>query len=128
MADTFDDVADSRYLLLTTYTKDGRPKPTTVWGVREGDKLLIVTDDGSWKTKRIRNTPRVTVQRSYAIGGKPKGEPVEAVARNLPTSETRQVFEKVTKHYWWHAWWWVPQAILRGGIDKVHSAIEVKAA
>jgi PPOX class probable F420-dependent enzyme len=128
MADTFEDVADSRYLLLTTYTKDGRPKPTTVWGVREGDKLLIVTDDGSWKTKRIGNTPRVAIQRSYAIGNKPKGEPVEAVARNLPRSETRQVFEKVTKRYWWHAWWWVPQAILRGGIDMVHSAIEVKAA
>jgi PPOX class probable F420-dependent enzyme len=128
MADTFEDVADSRYLLLTTYTKDGRPKPTTVWGVREGDKLLIVTDDGSWKTKRIGNTPRVTIQRSYAIGNKPKGEPVEAVARNLPKSETRQVFEKVTKHYWWHAWWWVPQAVFRGGIDKVHSAIEVTAA
>ncbi len=88
MAETFDDVADSKYLLLTTFTKDGRPKPTTVWGVPEGDKLLIVTDDGSWKTKRINNTPRVTIQRSYAIGNKPKGEPVEAVARNLPKSET----------------------------------------
>lgn len=127
MADTFKDMANSRYLLLTTYTKDGRPKPTTVWGVLEGDKLLIVTDDGSWKTKRIRNTPRVTIQRSYAIGNKPKGDPVQAVARNLPKSETRRVFEKVTLHYWWHAWWWVPQAIFRGGIDKVHSAIEVTA-
>ena len=128
MADTFEDVANSRYLLLTTYTKDGRPKPTTVWGVLEGDKLLIVTDDGSWKTKRIRNTPRVTIQRSYAIGNKPKGEPVEAVARNLPKSETRRIFEKVTKRYWWHAWWWVPQAMIRGGIEKVHSAIEVTPA
>ena len=45
----------------------------------------------------------------------------------LPKSETRRVFDKVTKRYWWHAWWLVPQAILRGGIDKVHSAIEVTA-
>ena len=52
-----------KYLLLTTFTKDGRPKPTTVWGVPEGDKLLIITDDGSWKTKRINNTPRVTIQK-----------------------------------------------------------------
>ena len=127
MTDTFQDVANAKYILLTTFTKDGRPKPTAVWGVPEGDKLLIITDDGSWKTKRINNTARVTIQRSSALG-KPKGEPVEAVARNLPKSETRRVFEIVTKRYWWHAWWWIPQAIVRGGIDKVHSAIEVAPA
>ena len=33
----------------------------------------------------------------------------------------------VTRRYWWHAWWWVPQALLRGGVDKVHAAIEVQA-
>ena len=128
MADTFEDVARSKYMLLTTFTKDGRPKPTTVWGVLKDGKLLISTDDGSWKTKRINNTPRVLIQRAYAIGNKPKGEPVEAVARNLPKSENRRVFEMVTKKYWWHAWWWVPRAILLGGIDKVHSAIEVTPA
>ena len=127
MADTFADVAKAKYIRLTTFTKDGRPKPTTVWGALEGDRLLIATDEGSWKTKRINNTPRVTIQKSTALG-KPKGEPVEAVARNLPKSEKRRVFETVTKRYWWHAWWWVPQAIVRGGIDKVHAAIEVKAA
>jgi uncharacterized protein len=120
-------VAKAKYILLTTFTKDGRPKPTPVWAAPDGGKLLIVTDDGSWKTKRINNTPRVTIQRSSALG-KPKGEPVEAVARNLPKSETRRVFEMVTKRYWWHAWWWIPQALLRGGIDKVHSAIEVTQA
>jgi uncharacterized protein len=124
VADTFDDVARSKYLLLTTFTKDGRPKPTPVWGAPDGNKLLIITDDGSWKTKRINNTARVTIQKAGALG-RVKGEPVEAVARMLPESETRRVFDKVTKRYWWHAWWWVPQAIFRGGIGKVHAAIEV---
>jgi hypothetical protein len=32
----------------------------------------------------------------------------------------------VTRRYWWHAWWWIPQAIIRGGVDKVHAAIEVE--
>ena len=126
MAPTFEDVYDEKYLLLTTFTKDGKPKPTTVWGVPEGDKLLIITDDGSWKTKRINNTPRVTIQKAGALG-KVKGEPVEAVARILPKSETRRVFDKVIKRYWWHAWYFMPQAIVRGGIDKVHAAIEVTA-
>lgn len=125
MADTFDDVARSKYILLTTFTKDGRPKPTPIWGAPEDDKLLVITDDGSWKTKRINNTPRVTVQRSSALG-KPKGNPVEAVARVLPKEDTRRVFDRVTRRYWWHAWWWIPQALIRGGIDKVHIGIEIK--
>ena len=39
----FKDVRKEKYLLLTTFTKDGKPKPTAVWGVPEGDKLLITS-------------------------------------------------------------------------------------
>lgn len=126
MAPTFEDVYREKYLLLTTFTKTGKPKPTAVWGVPDGDKLLIITDDGSWKTKRINNTPRVTIQKCGVLGA-PKGDPVEAVASNLPKSETRRVFDAIVKRYWNHAWYFVPRALLRGGIDKVHSAIEVRA-
>ncbi|HUE35128.1 MAG TPA: PPOX class F420-dependent oxidoreductase, partial [Mycobacterium sp.] len=83
MAPSFQDVIKSKYLLLTTFTKDDRPKPTPIWGVPDGDKLLVITDNGSWKVKRINNTPRVTIARSAALG-KPRSEPVEAVARVLP--------------------------------------------
>ena len=57
-----------------------------------------------------------------------KGEPVEAVARNLPKSETRQRLRQdhqavlVARLIYF-----IPQAIILGGIDKVHSAIEVTA-
>jgi uncharacterized protein len=125
IADTFEDVARSKYLLLTTFTKDGRPKPTAVWGAPDGDKLLIITDDGSWKAKRIRNTPRVIIQKSSSLG-KPKGEPVEAVARVLPKEDTRKVYDAVVKRYWWHAWWFIPHSLIRGGIDKVHIGLEIK--
>ena len=127
MAPTFDDVHREKYLLLTTFTKDGRPKPTPVWGVPHEGKLLISTDDGSWKTKRIRNTPRVTIQRSGALG-RPKGEPVEAVARVLPKDDTRKVYDAVVKRYWWHAWWFIPHSLIRGGIDMVHIGLEIKPA
>ena len=124
---TFAEVAQSKYVLLTTYTKDGRPKPTPVWGAPDGDILRIITDDGSWKTKRIRNTPRVTIQRCGVLG-KPLGEPVDAIAHNLPDSETGDAYRAVVRRYWWHAWWFVPHSILRGGVDKVHSAIQVSPA
>ena len=96
---TFADVARGKYLLLTTFTKDGRPKPTPVWGVPDGDKLLVITDDGSWKTKRIRNTPRVTIAECGALGQR-SGQSVEAVARMLPDVQTRRVYDAVVKRYW----------------------------
>ena len=127
VAETFDAVARSKYLLLTTFTKAGRPKPTAVWGARDGGKLLIITDDGSWKAKRIRNTPRVTIQPSGGLG-QAKGEPIEAVARILPKEDTRRVYDAVVKRYWWHAWWFIPHSLIRGGIDKVHIGLEIKPA
>jgi uncharacterized protein len=87
VAAAFSDVIKSKYLLLTTFTKDGRPKPTPIWGVPQDGKLLVITDDGSWKTKRIKNTPRVTIAKSGALG-KRKSDDVEGVARVLPKSET----------------------------------------
>ncbi len=61
MAPTFADVAKSKYVLLTTFTKDGRPKPTAIWAAPDGDRLLVITEEDAWKVKRIRNTPRVTL-------------------------------------------------------------------
>ncbi|HEY7051196.1 MAG TPA: PPOX class F420-dependent oxidoreductase [Mycobacterium sp.] len=127
MATTFDDVIESKYVLLTTFTKDGKPKPTAVWGVPDGDRLLVITDDGSWKTKRIRSTPRVTIAKCGVLG-KPKSEAVEAVARILPKSETRSLYRSVLKRYWNHAFYFYPHTLLRGGIDKVHVGLEVRAA
>lgn len=127
MAVGFKDVIKSKYLLLTTFTKDGRAKPTAIWGVPDGDRLLVITDDESWKVKRIRNTPRVTIAKSGALG-KPKSDDVEGVARILPKSETRRVYNAVLRRYWYHAWWFYAHSIVRGGIDKVHVGLEVTPA
>jgi uncharacterized protein len=124
VAPTFQDVIKSKYLLLTTFTKDGRPKPTAIWGVPEDGKLLVITDDGSWKTKRIKNTPRVTIAKSGSLG-KPKSDDVEGIARVLPKSETRRVYNAVLKRYWYHAPWFYVHSVVRGGIDKVHVGLEI---
>src|SRR5580693_5220923 len=127
MALSFQDVIKSKYLLLTTFTKDGRPKPTPIWGVPEDNKLLVITGDGSWRTKRIKNTPRVTIAKSAALG-KPKSEEVEAVARVLPKSETRRVHNALPKPYRYHALWLYSHPIGAGGIEKVHGGLEITPA
>jgi PPOX class probable F420-dependent enzyme len=72
MAPTFAEISKARYILPTTFTKDGRPKPTAVGAAPHGDRLLVHTEEDSWKIKRIRNTPRVTVA-VCDMRGRPKG-------------------------------------------------------
>ena len=98
MPATFDDVSKAKYVLLTTFTKDGRPKPTPIWIARDGDRALVITEKNAWKVKRIRNTPRVTLA-VCDMKGRVKGDPVEAVATVLDDSETDHVYRAITKRY-----------------------------
>jgi PPOX class probable F420-dependent enzyme len=98
MAPTFDEVVKARYLLLTTFTKDGRPKPTVIWAAPDGDRLLVITEGDSWKVKRIRNTGRVTLA-PCDIRGNVRGEAVEATATILDKSQNRYVYDAIGKRY-----------------------------
>ena len=98
MSVTFADVAKSEYILLTTFTKDGRPKPTAIWAAPSGDALVVITQESSWKVKRIRNTPRVTLAECDRVGN-PKGEAVEAVATILDKSANGATYDAIGKRY-----------------------------
>ena len=95
---TFDEVSKAQYVLLTTFTKDGRPKPTPIWIARDGDRALVITEKNSWKVKRIRNTPRVTLA-VCDMRGNVKGPEVEAVATVLDDSHTEAVYQAINKRY-----------------------------
>ncbi|OBI78135.1 PPOX class F420-dependent oxidoreductase [Mycobacterium sp. E740] len=98
MAATFADVVGSEYILLTTFTKDGRPKPTPIWAAPGADGLVAITQEKSWKVKRIRNTARVTIA-PCDVRGNPKGEPVEAVAAILDKSANGATYDAIGKRY-----------------------------
>lgn len=68
-------LAESTYVLLTTFRRDGRPVPTPVWAVRDGDALVVWTVADSGKVKRIRRDGSVTVAPCTARG-RPLGEAV----------------------------------------------------
>ena len=82
----------------TTYTKDGRPKPTPIWIAPDGDRALVITEKNSWKVKRIRNTPRVTLA-ACDMRGNVKGDAVEAVATVLDDAHTEKVYAAIGKRY-----------------------------
>ncbi|WP_375488642.1 PPOX class F420-dependent oxidoreductase [uncultured Mycobacterium sp.] len=98
MSPTFADIAQSEYILLTTFTKDGRPKPTPIWAAPDGDRLLVITEEKSWKVKRIRNNPRVTLA-ACDLRGRPKSDAVEATAAILDKSHTAAVYHAIGKRY-----------------------------
>ncbi|MGV0633528.1 PPOX class F420-dependent oxidoreductase [Mycolicibacillus trivialis] len=98
MAPTFAEVSRADYILLTTFTKDGRPKPTPIWAAPDGDRLLVITRADAWKVKRIRNTARVTLA-ACDVRGRPRGAAVEAVAAILDPAETGAVYDALGKRY-----------------------------
>ncbi|WP_445165564.1 PPOX class F420-dependent oxidoreductase [Mycolicibacterium sp. Dal123E01] len=98
MALTFADVVKAKYITLTTFTKDDRPKPTAVWVVAEGDTAVVISEKNAWKVKRIRNTPRVTVA-ICDMRGNVKSEAVEAVAAVLDESQTERVYQAIGRRY-----------------------------
>ena len=101
MQPTFADLAKSEYILLTTFTKDGRPKPTPVWAASDqehGDRLLVITQEQSWKVKRIRHTPRVTLALCD-MRGNAKSEAIEGTASILDKSHNGAVYDALVKRY-----------------------------
>jgi PPOX class probable F420-dependent enzyme len=97
-ANTFSEVTKARYVLLTTFTKDGRPKPTPIWIAPDGDRALVITEKNAWKVKRIRNTPRVTLA-VCDMRGNVKGEAIEAVASVMDDSQTESVYQAINRRY-----------------------------
>lgn len=95
---TFAEITKSDYVLLTTFTRDGRAKPTAIWVAPDGDRLVAITQEQSWKVKRIRNSPRVTVA-ICDVRGNPKSEAVEARAVVLDKSHNAAVYRAITKRY-----------------------------
>jgi PPOX class probable F420-dependent enzyme len=76
-----------RYLSITSYRRDGRGVATPVWFVERDGVLLVMTDAGSGKVKRIRRNPQVRVAICTA-SGRLRGEQGPAVAQILPGGET----------------------------------------
>jgi PPOX class probable F420-dependent enzyme len=95
---TLEQLGSEKYVLLTTFRKDGRAVPTPLWAVPHGDGLMVWTPTDTGKLKRIRNNGRVTVQ-ACDFRGNPSGEPVEAQARIGDEADRAAVFDGIRHKY-----------------------------
>lgn len=79
-------IASEQYISLTTFTRDGRPKPAPVWIVDLGNgDVGFTTGSDSWKVKRINNTPDVTMQGCDQRGRVREGAPIVKGSARLAT-------------------------------------------
>ncbi|MEV7191977.1 PPOX class F420-dependent oxidoreductase [Streptomyces sp. NPDC093510] len=87
-----------KYLLVSSYRKDGTPVPTPVWVVGDGDALGIWTPGDSWKVKRIRRRADVMVGPCDRRGN-PTGEQVPATAEICPPDVTAGYRTRILHKY-----------------------------
>ncbi|MDX3073812.1 PPOX class F420-dependent oxidoreductase [Streptomyces sp. NPDC088354] len=91
-------LAAGKYLLVTTYRRDGRSVPTPVWVVRDGDALGAWTAADSGKVKRIRNRADVLVG-PCDVRGRPTGDQMPARAEILEARDSERYRSLVARKY-----------------------------
>jgi uncharacterized protein len=87
-----------KYLRLTSFRRDGTGVATPVWFVEADGRLLVETDASSYKVRRIRRDPRITVAPCTATG-RLRGGPVAAWAELLPDAEVARVEQLMARKY-----------------------------
>jgi uncharacterized protein len=94
-------IADEKYVLLTSFRKNGDAVATPVWiaGLADGS-AGFTTEDTSGKVKRIRNNPSVTVQ-PCGMRGKvvPGSAVVHATAQVMLADDARPVRIAIRRKY-----------------------------
>jgi PPOX class probable F420-dependent enzyme len=85
-------LVDEKYMLFTTFRRDGRAVSTPVWLVHlpEGE-IGFSTGSDSGKAKRLRHTPRVTLQACDRTGGNAHGPVLDGRARLVSGAELQQI-------------------------------------
>jgi uncharacterized protein len=94
-------ITDEKYVLLTTFKRDGSGVSTPVWCADLGNNSFgFWTSSTSGKAKRLRRTQRVTVQPCNGRGQvKPDTTPIHATARVVEGDELELIRERVIAKY-----------------------------
>jgi PPOX class probable F420-dependent enzyme len=87
-----------KYLLLTSFRKNGTPVATPVWVVRDGDALGVWSVADAWKVKRIRARADVLVGPCDARGN-PTGDQIPATAEICDAATTARYRKLLARKY-----------------------------
>ncbi|WP_340374193.1 PPOX class F420-dependent oxidoreductase [Streptomyces sp. SS7] len=93
-----DRLGAGKYLLITSYRKNGTGVATPVWVVRDGDTLGAWSAADAWKVKRIRARADVLVG-PCDVRGNPTGAPVPATAEICDARTTARYRTLLARKY-----------------------------
>ncbi len=88
----------ARTILLTTCRRDGTPVQTPVSIAFEGGRAFFRSYDQAWKTKRLRNNPRVEIAAS-TLRGKRTGPLIYARATLLDGEQARIAAQALARRH-----------------------------
>ncbi|MTE14253.1 PPOX class F420-dependent oxidoreductase [Nocardia aurantiaca] len=114
MDNPFGPVGTANYVNLVTYKKDGTPVGTPVWAALDNGRLYVWTVTDSWKVKRVRRNPDVTLQ-PCDLRGKTHGEIVKGSATVLDAAGTERVRDLIKRRYGIQGWLVVTLSKVRRG-------------
>ncbi|WP_020123894.1 PPOX class F420-dependent oxidoreductase [Streptomyces canus] len=95
---SLDRLGTGKYLLITSYRRNGTPVATPVWVVRDGDALGVWTAVDSWKVKRIRARADVLVG-PCDLRGNSTGDQVPATAEICDDATTARYRQLIARKY-----------------------------
>jgi uncharacterized protein len=111
-----DRLGAGKYVLLTTFRKDGRAVPTPLWVARDGAELVVWTVTNSGKVKRIRGRGEVTVA-PCDVRGRPLGDAVAGRATIADAAGTERIRRLLRRKYCLLGWITITGSRLRRGKD-----------
>ncbi|MFD4438222.1 PPOX class F420-dependent oxidoreductase [Nocardia sp. NPDC058519] len=112
------ELAAGKYLLLTTFRRDGRAVPTPVWVMRDDQTLAVWSAADAGKVKRIRNESRVTAT-PCDWRGKPLGAPLPGFAEVLTPDASAHFTTLMKRKYGLVAQIGLLGSRLRGGSERM---------
>jgi PPOX class probable F420-dependent enzyme len=92
-------LASAKYLLLTSFNRDGAALATPVRVLPDGDRAYFWTSDASGISKRLRHTDWVQVSPCTVLGVCRTGPTVDATARLLAGDEASWAAEQLAPKY-----------------------------
>lgn len=95
---TAQDLADGKYVLLTTFRKSGAPVATALWVVPDGDGAAAWTSGDSGKVKRLRHQPRATLA-PCTLRGVPTGPAIEVSVEIQGGEVAADVRRRIARKY-----------------------------
>jgi uncharacterized protein len=98
-----DRLGNESFVSLTTFRRNGEGVATPVWVARDGDALIVLTPEESYKVGRVRADPRVRLAPSTRTGRVKDGGPLvegtaEVVADPVQTGRQRDL---IRRKYGW---------------------------